>query len=434
MFLAKNEIKLYALMRDPIGRLLFLNALFVIIGYAIGNWTGGVLTGNVSILKNVFLFGSFVYLLSSNSIINPMGIFDSGFTPIVFGILILYVSIGTGTDSKGYFRVLTFFVPLVYVYLSLSYLVSKFGVSLLLSGLHWGLLLIYCVPLLIYIVSGGKIAATNIYGPGGDEQAFGSNNYGWSAAIYILAYLFVWKDVHLKKYWRIFFGFLFLIAIILFFTSANRASWLSMAVAMIPFFFKYKELNIKYKIAGILVVLGFVAYLLADPNSSLNYASNKTEKQEQVGESRFETAQVMFDQFNADKTRWITGIGMFNFNLLKNRDVLKGYHNSYYEVLFGAGIPLFLVFLSFMVLRPVVKFAKYYSKYTLLLPPLMIIPFFESNLTGGQFLFFPWFTFMLLLNAKKKYWNKATFDASRKRREIMNDADLVESNTGNPVL
>lgn len=425
MFLAKNEFKLYALAKDPVGRLLFLNALFVIVGYAVANWTNGAMKGNVSNLKNVFLFCSFVYLFATNRIINPGGIFDSGFIPIIFGVLILYVSIGTGTDAKGYFRVFTFFVPLIYVYLSLSYLVLKFGISILLTGLHWGLLLIYSVPLIVYILSGGKITNTNIYGSGGDEQAFASNNYGWSATMYILSYLFIWKDVHLKKYWRIFFGFLFLIAIILFFTSANRASWLSMAVAMIPFFFTYKELNITYKIAGLLVVLGFVAYLLADPNSSLNYARNKTQNQEKIGESRFETAKIMYDHLNDDPTLWITGIGMFNFSVIKGNTNLSSYHNSYYEVLFGAGVLLFLVFLSFIVFRPLVRFIRYYSKYTLLLPPLMIIPFFESNITGGQFLFFPWFTFMLLLNAKTKLWNRRILKVNRA------DTDILQSDTVN---
>jgi hypothetical protein len=128
VFLARNEIKLFALIKDPVGRLLFLNALLVIIGYAITNLSGGALTGNFSTVKNVFLFGSFVYLLSTNRVVNPVRIFDTGFIPVIFGILILYVSIGTGTTFKGYFRVFTFLVPLIYVYLSLSYLVIKFGV------------------------------------------------------------------------------------------------------------------------------------------------------------------------------------------------------------------------------------------------------------------------------------------------------------------
>ena len=59
MFLAKNEFKLYPLIKDPVGRLLFLNALFVIAGYALTNLTGGATTGITSTFKNVFLFGSF---------------------------------------------------------------------------------------------------------------------------------------------------------------------------------------------------------------------------------------------------------------------------------------------------------------------------------------------------------------------------------------
>lgn len=433
MLIPKEEVKLRALIRDPIARLLFLNGLFVIIGYALANLTGGAFVGMVSNIKNIFLFFSLAFLIITNRVINPGRIFDSGFVPIVFGILIFYVSIGTQTDSNGFFRTLTFFIPLIYVYLSLSYLISNFGIEIVLNGLHWSFLIIYSIPLIIYITSGGKITDINIYGGGNEEQAFASNNYGWSATMYILSFLFVWKDICVRKYAKIFFGILLPVAVILLFVSANRASWLSMAVAMVPFFFTYRALNIKYKLAGILVVFGFVSILLANPNSSINFAKNKTKTQENAGESRFETAQVMFDQFNEDKTQWITGIGMFNFALLKNKDVLHAYHNSYYEILFGAGIPLFIVFLSFMVFRPGVRFIKYYHKYSLLLPPLIIIPFFESNLTGGQFLFFPWFTFMLLLNAKTKFWNKETYAASVQKYKIT-DTDIIVNETNHSIV
>ncbi len=433
MFFVKNEIKLRSLIKDPVARLLFLNGSFVIIGYALANLTGGALVGIVSIFKNSFLFFSFAFLIVTNRIINPRRIFDSGFIPVIFGILIFYISIGTGTDSNGFFRTLTFFIPLIYVYLSLSYLISNFGIKNVLLGLHWSLLLIYSIPLIIYIFSGGKITATNIYGPGGEEQAFASNNYGWSSTLYILSYLFIWNDVFLKKYAKIFFGLLLIVAIILLFTSANRTSWLSMGIALVPFFFTYKKLNIKYKLAGIIIVLGFISILLANPDSSINYVSNKSKNQEKTGEARFETAQIMFDQFNKEPALWITGVGMYNFEKLKNTYFLQGYHNSYYEILFGAGIPLFLVFLSFMVFRPLARFIKYYYKYSLLLPPLMIIPFFESNLTGGQFLFFPWFTFMLLLNSKTKFWNKETYNASIQKYKIA-DTELIANEANHPVV
>ena len=433
MFIAKEELKLHSLIKDPVARLLFLNGLFVVAGYALANSTGGTSTGSVSIFKNVFLFISLVYLIATNRVINPGRIFDTGFIPVIFGILIMYVSLGSGNTLVALGRVLTFFIPFIYVYLSLSYLISKFGIQLLLIGLHWALLIIYSIPLISYILSGGKITDTNIYGPGGEGQLFASNNYGWSATLYILSFLFVWKDIRLKKISKVFFGIFLPVAIILFFTSANRSSWLSMSVTMIPFFLSFKAMHLKYKIAGMLIVLGFISVLLADPNSSLNYATKKSDKQEQVGEERFNVAGIMINHLNEDPTLWITGIGMFNFSILKNKSNLNGYHNSYYEILFGAGILLFLVFLSFMMFRPIVRFIKYYSKYTLLLPPLIILPFFESDLTGGQFLFFPWFTFMFLMNAKIKYWNKETFKASIKKSEILN-TDIIINETNNPVL
>src|SRR6185312_7870818 len=381
-------------------------------------------------------FFSLAYMIATNRIINPGRIFDSGFVPVIFGVLIFYVSIGAGNVTNSFGRSLTFFIPFIYVYLSLTYLIANFGIQIFLKGFHYCVLIIYSIPLITYILSGGKITDTNIYGPGGESQMFSSNGYGWSATLYLLAILFVWKDVKLTKVSRVFFGMLLPVAILFFFVSVNRTSWLSMAVAMIPFFFSYKAMHLKYKIFIALVILGFISVLLSDPNSSLNFAKEKSNKQEQVGEERFIVAGIGRDYFNEEPTLWIRGVGMFNFSsILKNKSNLSNFHNSYYDILFGVGIPLFLLFLSFMVFKPIVRYVRYYSKYTLLIAPLMITPFFESNLTGGQFLFFPWFTFMLLMNAKTKFWNKESFNASIKKREIVADMDSVDSsNADNPVV
>ena len=433
MFISDKELRLHALTRDRVAQLLFLNGLLVVLSYAFYGFTGGASVGVLLAFRNVVLFISIGYLVFTNKIISPGRIFNSGFIPVVFGILLFYVSIEMGPLEKSFGRILTFFIPFLYIYFSLSYIIANFGIKLTLKGLHYSLLLIYSIPLIVYIISGGSISDTNIYGGVGEDQMFAANQYGWSATIYILSYLFVWKDIQLKKYFKIIFGVLLPVAVLLFFTSANRTSWVSMAVAMIPFFVSYKQMHLKYKIVGILIVLGFISFLLADPNSSINFASEKSHKQEQTGEARFETAEIMFNHFNKEPILWLTGVGMFNFSVLKNKGVLKAYHNSYYEILFGAGSFLFLVFLSFIVFRPTIRYIKYYSKYTLLLPPLLIIPFFESVLTAGQLLFFPWFTFMLLMNAKIKYWNKETFKASSIKADILN-TDPIINETNNPVL
>ena len=433
MFISDKELKLHALTRNRVAQLLFLNGLLVVLSYAFYGFTGGASVEVLLAFRNVVLFISIAYLVFTNKIISPGRIFNSGFIPVIFGILLFYVSIGTGPLEKSFGRILTFFIPFIYIYFSLSYIIANFGVQLALKGLHYSLLLIYSIPLIVYIISGGSISDTNIYGGVGEDQMFAANQYGWSSTIYILSYLFIWKDIQLKKNYKIFFGVLLPVAVLLFFTSANRTSWLSMALAMIPFFVSYKKMRLKYKIVGIVIVLGFISFLLADPNSSINFATKKSHKQEQSGEARFETANIMFDHFNEEPSLWFTGVGMFNFNILKNKGVLKAYHNSYYEILFGAGSLLFLVFLSFMVFRPTIRYIKYYSKYTLLLPPLLIIPFFESVLTAGQLLFFPWFTFMMLLNVKIKFWNRETYIASISKYKIT-DTDLLTNEANNPVI
>lgn len=403
MFIATGEFKLRALIKNPVARLLFLNSLFVIAGYALANFTGGISIGPIRIFKNVFLFISLAYLVFTRKIFNPWKVFDSGFVPIILGILLLYFSLESSVIADSLNKTLTFFIPFLYVYFSLSYLIVNFGIRLFLRGLHYGVLIVYSIPLITYIISGSSIATTNIYSTD-QGQLFASNNYGWSATLYILSYLFVWKDIKLKKIAKITFAILLLIAVILFFTSASRSSWLSMAITMVPFFLAYKGIHLKYKVAIIIIAVGLISFLLSDPNSSINFAKEKTEKQEKAGEARFEVAKIAYDGFNEEPTLWLTGTGLFDFSMVKNNQDFAGYHNSYWDVLFGAGIPLFLVFLSFMVFRPALRFIEYYYKYTLLFAPLLIIPFFESDLTGGQFLFFPWFTYMLLLNAKIKYW------------------------------
>ncbi len=194
---------------------------------------------------------------------------------------------------------------------------------------------------------------------------------------------------------------------------------------MLPFLFQYKGMKKRYKVIALLIAFTFILYLLSDVSSSINLAIDRSYKQREEGEERLRVATLMYNYFNDRFSLWLSGIGVFNYRVIEGKSNLHSYHNSYWEVLFGLGIPIFLVFLSFMVFRPLYRFIKYYSKYTLLFAPLFIIPFFESNLTGGQFVFYPWFTYMLLLNAKTKFWDKPSFVAQVKRRErLMNFAIL----------
>ena len=138
--------------------------------------------------------------------------------------------------------------------------------------------------------------------------------------------------------------------------------------------------------------------------SSINFLIAKNEKQfesKKMEERRLVVAEYSFNYFMNNPGLWLTGVGLFNHDFIYGVTNLGGYHNSYWEILFGGGILIFILFLNVMVFRPVYSYFKYTGNFSLFIFPLIIIPFFESNLNGGQFLFFPWFTFMLLMNIRK---------------------------------
>ena len=138
-------------------------------------------------------------------------------------------------------------------------------------------------------------------------------------------------------------------------------------------------------------------------NSVFQFLQQKNEQQLESGvEGRFDAFFVMLNYLEFNPSVWFYGVGMFNYEFLeKGGALLHGYHNSYFDVLFGVGTIVFSFFIFFMVIWPLKIFWKTTASYSLLIFPLMIIPFFGSDLTAGQFLFFPWFAYMILLNAKE---------------------------------
>ena len=68
-----------------------------------------------------------------------------------------------------------------------------------------------------------------------------------------------------------------------------------------------------------------------------------------------------------------------------------GVHNSYGELFYGSGILAFLYFFWHFTIIPVKIYFLNFSRTFFSFLGIILIPFFESNLTGGQFLFYPWF-------------------------------------------
>ena len=387
-----------------ISRLLFFNMFLVVFGYGLAVLTDGASVGPMAGFKLVVIAISYLFTIKYKGNAKLSSVFDSGRTPILFGIFILLSTLWSNSFGRSLQNAIVLVFPMIYIYTSVFIMVKNYGMRKTLYLFHKMLIWTFCIPLVAYILTTPSLGDSNIYGYE-EGQAFVSNHYGWASAILILTLLGIYHRI--RK--NIFFTILGLIAILLSFylilISASRSSMVSLALGLGIFILSYRGagrlLKISIVIAGILTI----SYLLADPESGINLALKRTDTQQEVGERRWWSTDVMLDLFQDKPHLWLVGVGFFDHNELITSSVeLEGYHNSYWEVLFGAGAPLFLVFASFMIFRPILNYWRYFSRWILLLPPFLLIPFFESNITGGQFLFFPWFTFMFILNVRKKYW------------------------------
>ncbi len=379
--------------------LININALLILIGYGMAIHSGSESVATMKVVKSFFMLISAIGLLKSINLNNRVFKTPSFIYVLVFSFWVLLMSFFTVNVGFSISRATGFLAPFIYVYIAMHNLLNKYNVINLLKAFIKTMNIIYFIPVISYFVSGLGFGEIDIYGQGGQEgHFFVSNHYGWACSIFILTSIDIWLNNKPGKSYKIFLFSFALVAIYITIISGNRASWLSLLFALLILIVRIKTIRTDYKIFLSLIPTIAIIFFSQIPDSSLNTRIEDTELQFKEGEARFQTAELAIRQFEENKVLWLTGAGMFNYESIINSGGLGDYHNSYFEVLFGGGIILFLLFINFMVIRPVYNYAKYYSKYFIVLPPLLIIPFFESNLTGGQFLFFPWFIFMLLFN------------------------------------
>jgi len=399
---SKNLIK--SLLRDPVFILLSLNFFWVIIGYGLGT-VFGKNSGPVSIMrqfKTLFLFLSFIHVLMRNGL--SFKFLANKFSILLVIIVVGFHSLLSNDLTESGYKAFTFIYPLLYIVFSVNYL-SKFGAINNLIGLSMAILVIYAFVPLSYFLIGGSLDTDIIYGRN-EGNLFVSNHYGWSSALYITTSLTVLKFYPLKKLykWCIigFLPFVFFLLIV----SASRSAILS--VLMVFAFFLFKNNSIKSSTKILLIIFSFSIFLFIanNENSAIDFLVEKNSRQLETGEEgRIITTRAMLKAFENNPVYWFTGVGMFNYSEMKsNGGTLSSYHNSYWEILFGSGIFVFIAFLNFILIKPLKAFWKRVSDYSLLFFPLMLIPFFEGDLTAGQFLFFPWFTVMIILNLKELHF------------------------------
>ena len=386
--------------REPVFVALSLNAALVIIGYGLSVLSGSASVEAMRLIKNAVLLLSILNLFNQNNVVAQVAVSQQSKVFAIGGLFMVF-SFFSSDFNTAISSTLTCVVPLVYVAVSVMYLLTKYAkhdvLNALLNVINW----IYFIPIISFFLTGGSITNTNIYSFDTENaSAFYSNHYGWAGTLFLLTGVDLLKNFDLPP-WRRLFLYLFCpIAAYLTLISGNRTSWLSLGVVSIIFILQYRQLSIVNKLLLSLFPIFLVIYLAQDPTSSVNARLEKSKKQYNEGETRFNNSLIAAQYFNDRPYLWFTGVGLFNPAILKDKSLITNYHNSYNEVLFGTGILVFIFFLYLFLWQPVSKYLKYYARSYLFLPPIIIIPFFESNLTGGQFLFYPWFIFTILLGSQ----------------------------------
>lgn len=394
-----REKKIYA---DSVFLLLLFNMLLVLLTYSYNSITHQI-SSSATLVKQLILGFSLVHVLIIKSPANRLKS-----QVILLPICIIFLSILNIKFQETFFKAITFILPYFYIYYSINYLVSKYSFRVSLDNLITGINIIYLYPVLAYYLFDSGFKSTSIYGYR-EDFLFVGNHYGWSSAIFITSLPIALSILRKQKLLSFILFTSIILSVYLVIISGNRSSLFSLLLSLFFFLLKSEKSMFSSRIKQlviptILVLFSFFYFSLKDEKgSSVNLIKERSERQfgkGKVKEARVLLSSYTISKFNSDPILWITGVGIFNYSIIQGISNLAAYHNSYWEILFGCGVPIFILFLSIMVFRPLkLLFYDLGGNYILIIP-LIIIPYFESNITGGQFLFFPWFILMLLLNAK----------------------------------
>lgn len=409
-------------------KLFLFNCSFVILGYGINTITGQALLTPVKAIRMLVLGVSIILLIRHYYYSTKDRNFGS------YHFLLLYIilsgTIFSYNISYSLNRAITFLFPIFYLMVFFKYATSKYSISAIGKEISNYFQITYAIPILVFAIFERSFGSTYLKG---DVQAFVRNHYGWSSILFLLCSADLLLNYKVPN-WRKWLTLPLLpIAFYILLASGSRSSWLALALTSLVFLVRLNSIPIWVKPLLFVVASIPIFSFLNDSDSALYARWEKTQLQLEKGEDasdRIYWLNLVLHEFNENPTRWLTGRGFFNYEGLP----FKGYHNSYYEILFGCGVFVFAYFLYLFLLRPAYFYFRYYSKYFLTFFPLVIIPFFESNLTGGQFLFFPWFTYMMFYSIDpvahhKMLRRKMERSVNRTRRKQVN----LEAKQPNPL-
>ena len=401
---------MYLLKKDIVFRNLFINALLVILSYGAASLTALASNAIFQPIKVMFLVYS-IFQVKKIFFLN-----DITKKVFVFGLLILVTVVFSIDPITSFKKFSTMVFPLIYISASINYLFKRYSILTILCELTSIFRLIYILPIISFIIFGGDLSIQSIYGE--TLAGFVSNHYGWSSYVFIISHIFLIKNQYSKliSFWSLFL----IIAFILLILSGSRSSLLSLFLSF-SIWLLFSKINILSKVLLVSLSASFIFVVLnsvsldnlriqktlsqidfSKSTNSTNYKNNSA----LLSDTRKSARDIGVITFFENPELMVTGFGFFKFNdgLGKysptiSKDYYKsGIHNSYLELFFGCGIFVFLYFLWHFTIRPLFIYIRYFKTNLLLyVGVVLIIPFFESNITGGQFLFYPWFILILFL-------------------------------------
>lgn len=374
------------------------NVGLVLVGYAAAVATGGDPIPAIQWAKYILLVLSMAEIQHKlfSAPVYPYHVTQAAH---FFCFLLLFSALGADPESTAS-RASAFILPFLYVLHLLVYFFTAYEPHQILTALLRLFQLVYSAPVIVYFLITQRLHDTNIYHIATENpySLFVSNHYGWAGIFSAAAGLDLIRNTRMSALRTTLTIATIVAGVYLVLVSGSRSSLLCLFLVLLILGLRNRSVPVAGKIASVLIVSLLSFNLWHDRSSALYTRFGKTLHQIEQGEPRQQIAAKMFTYFNHNPGYYLKGFGSFNKQQIAQVTGTDTLHNSYLDVLFGAGLPAFLLFLFFMVIRPVWYYATSFSRRYLCLPPLIIIPFFESNLTGGQFLFFPWITLTLFFS------------------------------------
>jgi O-Antigen ligase len=371
--------------------LFFLNVFLVVYGYSLREGAFQAVKAFRTLLVVVSLAGLFFSDASTFS-------FDKKKNWVLWGFVGLIAAVAP--FSVNFFwslgRLAAWLPFLIYANYFVVYLFTQYTKDEALIKLLQVFNLAYFYPVGVMFFYGVMFQTENIYGQ--NIGTYKANVLGWSCGFFVLTGFDLYANRPMSAWLRnVFFG-IALITLWGVVLTGSRSTYIALAAAALVLALRSSQISVQLKGVITLCLVAFAYYIITSPDSVINLRSQYAEIRQQKGEIRFELAQKAIELLWAYPGLLFTGFGFDNFRAgLATYGGIKtelASHNSYLELLFGSGLFVFGFFMIFLVFNALQKYVHFDSRRFVFMPMLFIVPYFESNLNAGQFLFFPWMTFL----------------------------------------